>query len=113
MGSKFCFRRLCWRAKPGVIRRIKWIVDLDCQPQAATPLGDHHVISVAVIIAVGVNTNGRREVLGMTVGHSEAEPFWTEFLRSLARRGLRGIRLVISDAHEGLKAAITKVLSAT
>ena len=74
---------------------------------------DHHIVSVAVIIAVGVNTDGRREVLGMTVGHSEAEPFWIDFLRSLARRGLRGTRLVISDAHEGLKAAITKVLSAT
>src|SRR3546814_3278820 len=56
---------------------------------------------------------GRREVLGMTVGHSEAEPFWVEFLRSLARRGLRGVKLVISDAHEGLKAAIAKVLGAT
>src|ERR1700694_5256670 len=74
---------------------------------------DHHIVSVAVIIAVGVNTDGRREVLGMTVGHSEAEPFWVEFLRSLARRGLRGAKLVISDAHEGLKAAITKVLGAT
>ena len=74
---------------------------------------DHHIVSVAVIVAVGVNTDGRREVLGMTVGHSEAEPFWVEFLRSLARRGLRGTKLVISDAHEGLKAAITKVLSAT
>jgi len=74
---------------------------------------DHHIVSVAVIVAVGVNTDGRREVLGMTTGHSEAEPFWTEFLRSLARRGLRGVKLVVSDAHEGLKAAITKVLSAT
>ncbi|MBW4025530.1 MAG: IS256 family transposase [Proteobacteria bacterium] len=74
---------------------------------------DHHIVSVAVIIAVGVNTDGRREVLGMTVGHSEAEPFWTEFLRSLTRRGLRGVKLVISDAHEGLKTAINKVLSAT
>ena len=74
---------------------------------------DHHIVSVAVIIAVGVNTDGRREVLGMTVGHSEAEPFWAEFLRSLTRRGLRGVKLVISDAHEGLKLAITKVLSAT
>ena len=74
---------------------------------------DHHIVSVAVIVAVGVNTDGRREVLGMTVGHSEAEPFWIEFLRSLARRGLRGVKLVISDAHEGLKAAITKVLGAT
>jgi transposase-like protein len=74
---------------------------------------DHHIVSVAVIVAVGVNTDGRREVLGMTVGHSEAEPFWVEFLRSLSRRGLRGTKLVISDAHQGLKAAITKVLSAT
>jgi transposase-like protein len=74
---------------------------------------DHHIVSVAVIVAVGVNTDGRREVLGMTVGHSEAETFWVEFLRSLARRGLRGVKLVISDAHEGLKAAIAKVLNAT
>src|SRR6201998_43613 len=74
---------------------------------------DHHIVSVAVIVAVGVNTDGRREVLGMTIGNSEAEPFWTEFLRSLTRRGLRGVKLVVSDAHEGLKAAITKVLGAT
>src|SRR5437868_3540191 len=74
---------------------------------------DHHIVSVAVIVAVAVNTDGRRGVLGMTVGNSEAEPFWTEFLRSLARRGLRGVKLVVSDAHEGLKAAITKVLGAT
>ena len=74
---------------------------------------DHQIVSVAVIVAVGVNTDGRREVLGMVTGHSEAEPFWVEFLRSLARRGLRGTKLVISDAHEGLKAAITKILSAT
>ncbi len=73
---------------------------------------DHHIVSVAVIVAVGVNTDGRREVLGMTVGHSEAEPFWVEFLRGLARRGLRGVKLVTSDAHEGLKAAITKIFSA-
>jgi putative transposase len=74
---------------------------------------DHHIVSVAVIVAVGVNTDGRREVLGMTTGNSEAEPFWVEFLRSLTRRGLRGVKLVVSDAHEGLKAAIAKVLSAT
>ncbi len=74
---------------------------------------DGHIVSVAVIIAVGANTDGRREVLGMTVGNSEAEPFWTDFLRTLARRGLRGVKLVISDAHEGLKATITKVLGAT
>lgn len=71
------------------------------------------IVSVAVIIAVGVNDDGRREVLGMTVGASEAETFWTEFLRSLARRGLCGVKLVISDAHEGLKAAVAKVLHAT
>ena len=70
-------------------------------------------MSAAVIVAMAVNTDGRREVLGMTIGNSEAEPFWTQFLRSLTRRGLRGVKLVISDAHEGLKAAITRVLSAT
>lgn len=59
------------------------------------------IVSVAVIIAVGVNTDGRREVLGMEVGTSEAEPIWTEFLRRLTRRGLRGVKLVVSDAHEG------------
>jgi len=71
------------------------------------------IVSVAVIIAVGVNSDGRREVLGRDIGPSEAETFWTEFLRKLARRGLRGVKLVISDAHEGLKAAIAKVLHAT
>lgn len=71
------------------------------------------IVSVAVIIAVGVNSGGRREVLGMDIGPSEAETFWTEFLRKLARRGLRGVKLVISDAHEGLKAAIARVLHAT
>jgi transposase-like protein len=71
------------------------------------------IVSVAVIIAVAVNTDGRREVLGLEVGPSEAEPFWTKFLRSLTRRGLRGVKLVISDAHEGLKRAASKVLSAT
>ena len=71
------------------------------------------IMSVAVIIAVAVNTEGRREVIGMEVGTSEAEPFWTKFLRSLAHRGLRGVKLVISDAHEGLKAAIAKVFKAT
>jgi putative transposase len=71
------------------------------------------IVSVAVIIAVGVNNDGRREVLGMDIGPSEAETFWTAFLRKLARRGLRGVKLVISDAHEGIKAAIAKVLHAT
>src|ERR1700688_921445 len=71
------------------------------------------IVSVAVTIAVGVNSDGRREVLGMDIGPSEAETFWTEFLRKLARRGLRGVKLVISDAHEGIKAAIGKVLHAS
>jgi putative transposase len=71
------------------------------------------IVSVAVIMAVAVNTDGVREVLGMAVGPSEAEPFWASFLRSLTRRGLRGVKLVISDAHEGLKAAVAKVLKAT
>ena len=71
------------------------------------------IVSVAVIIAVGVNTDGRREVLGMEIGTSEAEPIWTEFLRKLTRRGLRGVKLAVSDAHEGIKAAVSKVLAAT
>ena len=71
------------------------------------------IVPVAVTIAVGVNADGRREVLGMAVGSSEAEPFWLDFLRSLKRRGLAGVKLVVSDAHEGLKAAVTKVLRAT
>ena len=71
------------------------------------------IVSMAVIVAVGVNGDGRREVLGMDIGPSEAETFWTGFLRKLARRGLRGVKLVISDAHEGIKAAVSKVLTAT
>jgi putative transposase len=74
---------------------------------------DGRVISVAVIVAVGVNGDGRREVLGLAIGASEAETFWLDFLRKLARRGLRGVKLVVSDAHEGLKAATAKVLNAT
>lgn len=71
------------------------------------------IVSVAAIIAVAVNSEGRREVLGLAIGPSEAETFWSDFLRSLTRRGLRGVKLVISDAHEGLKAAAAKVLGAT
>lgn len=71
------------------------------------------IVSVAVIVAVGVNADGRREVLGIAVGPSEAEVFWTDFLRSLARRGLRGVKLVVSDAHEGIKAAVSKVMNCT
>src|ERR1041384_7303156 len=71
------------------------------------------IVSVAVIVAVGVNSDGRREVLGLDIGPSEAETFWTAFLRKLARRGLRGVKLVISDAHEGIKAAVSRILTAT
>jgi transposase-like protein len=71
------------------------------------------IVSVAVIVATGVNSDGRREVLGMDIGSSEAEIFWTAFLRKLARRGLRGVKLVISDGHEGIKAAVARVLGAT
>jgi transposase-like protein len=71
------------------------------------------IVSVAVIVAVGANSDGRREVLGMDIGPSEAETFWTAFLRKLTRRGLRGVKLVISDAHEGIKAAVSKILTAT
>ncbi len=74
---------------------------------------DGRIVSVAVIVAVGVNSDGRREVLGLAIGTSEAEVFWTDFLRKLARRGLRGVKLVVSDAHEGLKAAVAKVLNAS
>ena len=80
------------------------------------------IVSVAVVIAIGVNGDGRREVLGLDICPSEAETFWSEFLRKLARRGLRGVKLVISrrmrsirpsDAHEGLKKAVVKVLGAS
>jgi hypothetical protein len=71
------------------------------------------IVSVAAIIAVAVTTEGKREIVGLHVGPSEAEPFWSTFLRDLVRRGLKGVKLVISDAHEGLKAAITRVVGAT
>ena len=71
------------------------------------------IVSTATIIAVGVNTDGRREVLGVATGASEAEVFWKGFLRSLADRGLRGVKLVIADDHKGLRAAATKVFHAS
>ena len=71
------------------------------------------IISRAVIIAVAVNEDGKREALGVTTGPSEAEAFWTEFLRSLADRGLRGVKLVIGDDHKGLRAAARQVFNAT
>ena len=71
------------------------------------------IVSTATIIAVGVNTDGRREVLGVATGPSEAETFWKGFLRALADRGLRGVKLVIADDHKGLRAAASKVFHAT
>src|SRR3954449_7933737 len=71
------------------------------------------IVSVAAIIAVAVDTEGRREIVGLHIGPSEAETFWSTFLRSLHKRGLAGVKLVISDAHEGLKGAIRRVFSAT
>jgi transposase-like protein len=71
------------------------------------------IVSVAAIIAVAANTEGRREIIGLGVGPSEAETFWMDFLRSLRARGLDGVKLVISDAHTGLKGAISRVFDAT
>jgi transposase-like protein len=71
---------------------------------------DGRVVSMALVIAIGVNARGEREVLGLDVGASENGAFWLTFLRSLVARGLSSVRLVISDAHEGLKGAIAAVL---
>jgi transposase-like protein len=72
---------------------------------------NHRIVSQAVVIAVGVRASGERAVLGFAVGASEEEAFWREFLRSLVGRGLRGVQLVVSDAHEGLKAALASVFT--
>ena len=71
------------------------------------------IVSVAAIIAVAVTTDGRREIVGLGIGPSEAEPFWSGFIKGLVKRGLRGVKLVVSDAHDGLRHAITRVLGAT
>jgi len=71
---------------------------------------DGRVVSMAAVIAIGVNAEGRREVLGLDVGPSEEGAFWQQFLRALVGRGLAGVRLVISDAHAGLKRALATVL---
>jgi len=88
---------------------------------------NHRIVSMAVIVAVAVSTDGRREELGITVlpseaftglsrphcGHGPRSPFWSDFLRSLTRRGLRGVQMVISDAHEGLKAFVGQTVPRT
>ena len=71
---------------------------------------EHQVVSRAVVVATGVSSDGRREVLGVAVGDTENEAFWAEFLRGLRGRGLHGVRLVISDHHLGLKSAISTVM---
>jgi transposase-like protein len=73
---------------------------------------DERVESMAVVIATGVNLQGRREVLGLDVIPTESEEGWTQFFQGLRGRGLVGVRLVVSDAHGGLKAAVRKVLKA-
>jgi transposase-like protein len=62
---------------------------------------------------VAVTTEGRREIVGLGLGSSEAELFWSAFLKGLVKRGLKGVKLVISDTHDGLRHAITRVLGAT
>jgi transposase-like protein len=116
--SKSQVSRLCeeidGRVKPFLGRAIEgdWpYVWLDATYVKVRHAG--RIVSVAVVIAIGVNSDGRREVLGLDICPSEAETFWSEFLRKLARRGLRGVKLVISDAHEGLKKAVVKVLGAS
>ncbi|MBV6700466.1 IS256 family transposase, partial [Kitasatospora aureofaciens] len=71
---------------------------------------NHQIVSRAVVVATGITEDGGREVLGLMVGDSETEMFWTEFLRSLRERGLAGVRLVIGDHHSGLVKAIRKVM---
>ena len=71
---------------------------------------DHRIVSQALVIAIGVRSTGEREILGLDLGGSEESGFWQDFLRSLIQRGLKGVQLVISDAHVGLKKAIEQVL---
>jgi putative transposase len=72
---------------------------------------DHRIVSLALVIAIGVRETGDRDILGFSLGASEEYAFWLDFLRSLSRRGLQGVQLVTSDAHEGLKAAIQQVFT--
>ena len=69
------------------------------------------VVSKALVVAYAVHESGVREVIGLDVGEVESGAFWTEFLRSLRKRGLDGVRLAVSDQHEGLKGAIARVLA--
>jgi putative transposase len=79
-------------------------------PVKSAPVQAGRVVSVATVVAIAVTEQGERTVLGAATGASEDHQFWTSFLRQLVKRGLKGVRLVISDAHEGLRQAIAKVL---
>src|SRR2546426_291365 len=111
MNHRNGYRDRVWETRAGAVElRIPKLRRSSYFPGFLEP---RRIVSVAAIVAVAVNGDGRREVLGISIGVSEAETFWTAFLRSLARRGLRGVKLVISDAHEGLKASVSKVLHAS
>ena len=86
---------------------------LKVRKPAPAQAGGGRIVPVAAIIAVAVTTEGRREIVGLGLGPSEAEPFWSAFLKGLVKRGLKGVKLVISDAHDGLRHAITRALGAT
>jgi transposase-like protein len=72
---------------------------------------NHRIVNMAVVIAIGVRETGEREILAVDLGAAEDEAFWKAFLRGLVSRGLKGVALVISDAHEGLKQAVAAVLT--
>jgi len=107
--SKSQVSRLC----ADLDARVKKLVYLWLDATYLKSREDGQVESTAVVVAVGANAEGRREVLGLACGPAETEAFWTVFLRDLVKRGLSGVVLVISDAHQGLKKAIAKVLGAT
>jgi transposase-like protein len=110
------------------VSRICKVLDEEVRTFLARPIEDEHpylwldatfhkvrqagrVTSVATVVAIGVSSTGERRVLGAKSGQSEDHQFWVAFLRALIKRGLKGVRLVISDAHEGLRQAIAKVMS--
>ena len=80
---------------------------LDALTQKVREAG--RIVNVSVVVATAVNGEGKREIIGMDVGTSEDGAFWLAFLRSLSARGLSGVELVVSDAHQGLRGAIAAV----
>ena len=89
-----------WRARP--LAQVEYLI-LDARYEKVRVAGS--VRDCAVLVAIGVLPTGQRSVLGVSVSLSEAEVHWRDFLRSLTARGMHGMKLVVSDAHEGLKAA--------